>query len=516
MQRMKKDNSAAAPKREAVVRCETCDEPIDLSVRDRCEYCSATDDRDGPEDIYLGADPFSDLGNAERLEAASGRELLHAPGLGWLVYDGTRFAPDHAAAARRVHAVAKMIMAEADEAEEAGDEDRADRLRSWSASSQNRRSIENALAVATTIESMGAEASSFDRDGFLLNVRNGTLDLRTGVLAPHGPEDRLTKLAPVRYDPDATCPTWTRFLDRIFDANAGVIEFVQRAVGYTLTGDVREQVLFLLHGSGANGKSTFLEALGHALGDYGATTSADTLLATKNGRGIENDLARLRGSRFVATVEVGEGRRLDEERVKRMTGGDTLTARFLYKEHFEFSPTFKLWLGCNALPRVRGADHAIWRRIRLVPFEVTIPDSEQDKDLPQKLRAEASGILRWAVEGCLAWQRDGLTAPPEVTGATDVYRSDENIVARFVEEVCEIGAQHHATSADLYDRFCRWCDKAGEHAPSNREFGKRLAQFGSFVPYRSESARGWRGLRPRLDAAGAESSLFLKGRARPN
>jgi len=282
------------------------------------------------------------------------------------------------------------------------------------------------LEIAQSLKRFAVKADAFDQNPMLLNVLNGTFELKTGELRPHDQRDRITKICPVEYREDALCPTWLAFLDRIFNGNADLIGFVQRAIGYSLTGSTQEQCFLLLWGEGSNGKSTMLELLRDVLGDYADNASTDALMVS-SGRGTENDIAKLKGARLVTASESGEGRRLDEERVKRLTGGDTISARFLYREWFEYRPQFKLWLAVNNRPEVRGTDHAIWRRVRLIPFEVVIPDDDQDKELPAKLRAEAPGILRWAVEGCLAWQKEKLNPPKAITSATTEYRSEQNL-----------------------------------------------------------------------------------------
>ena len=249
----------------------------------------------------------------------------------------------------------------------------------------------------------------WDRDPMLLGVENGVLDLRIGQ--PIDPDRRhyISRNVATRYIADATAPLWCAFLDRIMDGDLAMIAFLQRAVGYSLTGSTREQCMFIAHGPGANGKSVFLHTLRELVGDYGRDCPAETLLA-KRDQAINNDVARLASARLVCAVETEDGKRFAESLVKALTGGDTITARFLHREFFEFVPQFKLWLATNHKPTIRGDDHAIWRRIRLIPFAVTIPEAEQDGDLGAKLAEERAGILKWAVEAASPGSATGCNA----------------------------------------------------------------------------------------------------------
>ncbi len=318
----------------------------------------------------------------------------------------------------------------------------------------------------------------FDRDDLLLNVENGTLDLQSLTLREHRREDRITKLAPVRLEPAATCTHWLAFLERIYGGDRELIEFVQRAAGYSLTGETGEQVLFLLHGSGANGKSTLLETLLAMLGDYARPTEFRTLLSRENSEAVRNDLAALCGLRMVTAVEVGRGKRLDEATVKQLTGGDTITARKLYQEFFDFRPRHKLWLAANVKPEIRGTDEAIWRRVLLIPHEVTIPPDERDRGLPSKLRDELPGILNWAIEGLRAWRANGLAPPERVRAATAEYREEMDILGDFIAAKCVLDAKAYAPTGALYTDYESWCRDNGEDAVKKRTFSILLKERG--------------------------------------
>jgi putative DNA primase/helicase len=260
------------------------------------------------------------------------------------------------------------------------------------------------------------------------------------------------------------------------DGNQDLIKFLQKAVGYSLTGSTREQVIFMFDGSGANGKSTFITLVLSLLGDYAQQTPTETLLRKQGG--IPNDIARLKGARFVAAVEAESGRQLAEVLIKQLTGGDRITARFLYKELFEFEPTFKLFLAVNHKPNIKGTDHAIWRRVHVIPFKVTIPPEERDRNLGEKLKAEHPGILRWAVEGCLLWQKEGLGVPESVTEATNDYRAEMDVIVDFIAECCEIDPTAKTKFSDLYRRYIEWSNENGQLNVSAPEFGQRLMEHG--------------------------------------
>jgi putative DNA primase/helicase len=331
-----------------------------------------------------------------------------------------------------------------------------------------------------------------NRDGMLLNCDNGTLELQTGKLREHRPQDFITKLCPVAYDPDARCETWLRFLADIFPSGDGakdagdgeLIGWLQRFLGYCLTGNVREQILPIFWGKGANGKSTLLNVLLEMLGtDYAIKAPTDLLMVKGDAHPTEK--ADLFGRRLVVCLETEEGRRLAEAMVKDLTGGDRIRARRMREDFWEFSPTHKVILCTNHKPRIRGTDHAMWRRIRLVPFTVTIPDARQDKQLPDKLRAEYPGILAWLVRGCLDWQRDGLGMSKAVRTATQGYRSEQDLLASFVDEYCFVDVGNPAVkckAGDFYRRFVAWCETSGESKgadiPSQRKVGEALSERG--------------------------------------
>lgn len=421
---------------------------------------------------------LTDLGNAQRLAHMHGEDIRYVYEWNrWLVFTGKRWEVDRCGhVERKAKTTVRSIDAEASMTE---DEDRRKALRRFANTSEAKNRIRAMMELARSEPEVPVTAEELDADLWLLNCANGTLDLRTGRLRDHRREDLLTKHAPVEYDPNAEAPAWEAFLERVLPS-AELRGFVQRAVGYSLTGDTRERVLFILHGMGRNGKSTILEAIREALGaedGYALKTPAETLMAKPAG-GIPNDVARLKGARFVSASETEKDRRLAESLVKEMTGNDTMSARFMRAEWFEFRPTHKVWLATNHKPEIKGNDPGIWDRIRLVPFNVRIPDDEIDRELPEKLKAELPGILAWAVRGCLDWQREGLGEPEEVRVATDAYRDEMDTLAAFIGDRCVVHPNAEVASSALYEAYQNWCEESGERAEKKRNFGTQLTDRG--------------------------------------
>ena len=446
-----------------------------------------------------GARPRSftrtETGNAERLIRRHGDDLRYCHAWGaWVVYDGRRWKRD--ATGEPMRRVKESVRSMYPEAAAIDNDDERKAAVSWAKHSEAAKVRANTLKLAESEPGVPLLPEQVDADPFLLNVLNGTVDLRTGQLHPHRREDLLTKLAPVAFHPDAECPAFLAFLERVVPDET-VRRFLQRAIGYSLTGDTSEQCLCFLHGRGANGKSTLLAILQEILGDY-ARQAAPELLTHKSRDRHPTELADLFGARLVTSVEVDEGKRLAETLVKQMTGGDWMKARFMRGDFFEWTPTHKLFLAANHRPVIRGTDYAIWRRIHLVPFEVTIPKEERDPQLPTKLLAEASGILAWAVRGCLEWQRGGLGVPKVVEDATAAYRAEQDVLADFLTECCILDPQASVTSKQLYKAYGEWCEQGGERPISKTAFGIRLTERG-FTQDRcgKDRARSWLGLRLR-------------------
>jgi putative DNA primase/helicase len=315
-----------------------------------------------------------------------------------------------------------------------------------------------------------------DPDPWALNCENGTVDLQTGQLREHDRADLITKLVPVAYDPEAEAPRFEKYLKEVLLQDR-VVGFVRRYAGYSLTGNTRERIFAILHGSGKNGKTTLVDLLQDVAGDYATTTDPETILAKRH-QGVGNDVAALKGARFVASAEVERGRALAESKIKALTGSDTISARFLYAEPFTFKPEFKLWLSTNNKPEVGGTDDAIWDRIRLIPFTERFDGDRQDPELPDKLREERPGVLAWMVRGCLEWQRDGLGEPEEVRDATEAYRAEMDVLADFIGDRCVEHPDAWCRFSDLFEEYEEWCRESGETAKSKRKFGAVLKDRG--------------------------------------
>lgn len=447
----------------------------------------------------------TDYGNAERLVDHHGHSLRYCHAWKqWLWWDGRRWQADATAAVERcAKDTVRRIYTEA--AAVTGDDDAAQELRKslskWAASSESAGRIRAMIDLAASEPGIPVTPDELDADPWLLNCQNGVLDLRTGELRPHDRALLLTKLAPVVYDPTATAPTWDAFLSRIMGSNPALIAFLRRAVGYSLTGDVSERVLFLLHGTGANGKSTLLEIIRALMGDYATRTPTETLMLQRGDSGPRNDIARLKGARFVSASESDDGRRLAESLVKDLTGGDTITARYLYSELFEYRPEFKLFLATNHKPEIRGTDPAIWDRLRLVPFGVRIPEGERDRHLAAKLRAELPGILAWAVRGCREWQAHGLQSPAEVTRATAQYRADMDDLAGWLAECCTVAPDATAYAQAAVESFNAY---TGQRITPKR-LARALTERG-FTSTRTMAGVRWQGF-GLLGASGSPASM---------
>jgi P4 family phage/plasmid primase-like protien len=429
-------------------------------------------DADGPE--HLDQQPYSDLGNARRLIAEHGQDLRHAPQFGhWLAWDGMRWATDVTGEAqRRGKAVVDGMLTQM--ATIADADDRKKLFGHWM-KSQSAPRLAAMVDVARTEPGVPVLVAQLDADPWQLNTTAGVVDLRDGQVHPAERRALVTKLAPTAPVAGSTCPTWVEFLDWAMQDDAELVEFIRRAVGYSLTGRVDEQVLFFLHGHGENGKSTFLNVLQAIMGDYAIAAEPDLLIAAQGDK-HSTGIADLVGRRVAVVQETEEGRRFAEATVKQLTGGDVIRARRMRQDFFEFRPTHKLWMAANHKPNVRGTDHAIWRRIRLIPFMASLAPGQKDERLLDKLLAESAGIMQWALDGCLAWQRDGLKPPASVIEATQEYRTEQDHVGRFIEDVCLLDVDQCVAARDLRKAYEAWCEENGERPWSAKAMGPQLVE----------------------------------------
>jgi len=438
---------------------------------------------------------LTDMGNARRMA------LLHQKNIRydhvsktWYLWDEGRWRQDDTGEKTQMAKfTVRAIYQEA--AKIIDDDDRRKSLVSHALKSESDNRIKAMLSLAQSEPGIPITQKQFDCDLWLLNCQNGTINLRTGILRRHERADYITKMVSVKYVPDAQSVLWDNFLRRALPDDE-VRAFVQRAAGYSLTGDVGEEVLFFLYGPPATGKTTFLRAIEGCLGDYAATTDFETLIVNKNRNGPRNDIARLAGRRFVSSVEVEDGRRLAESLINQLTGGEIVTARFMYQESFEFIPQFKLWLAANNQPRISGIDGAIWRRILQIPFDIQIPKEERDHQLKIRLHKpqETAAILNWLIEGCLAWQREGLSPPKAVLAATEDYRTTMDPLEEFITDYCLISPEMRVKNTDIWNAYQRWCASVGEKYPlGHKKFSQALFARG-FDQYREPHDRFWLGI----------------------
>jgi putative DNA primase/helicase len=376
----------------------------------------------------------------------------------------------------------------------------------WALKSEDARRINAMIELARSEPGIAIKPEDLDRDPWLFNCSNGTLDLRSGKLREHRRDDLLTKLCPTPYEPEATCPLWEKTLSTIFAENASLVDYLRRLCGYCLTGTTGEQILPIFWGEGSNGKSLVFEVVRFVLGTEYVGVGANELLGSGNGNYEPHPtyLADLFGRRLVTLAETREGGRLNEAQIKKLTGGDRIKARGMREDFWEFTPTHKIWLATNHKPDVRGTDHGIWRRLRLLPFTVRFwdPDKREtgpehlraDKGLPDKLKAEASGILAWMVRGCLEWQAGGLNEPEEVQIATSEYRGEQDVIAAFIRDRCQVDPEYECRAGDLYAAYRQWHEASGESGKpmSGRRFGEELPKKG--YPKKTSNGRWYEGI----------------------
>jgi putative DNA primase/helicase len=382
------------------------------------------------------------------------------------------------------------------QAEDIEDIDKRRKVAQWAIYSEHRLRLEAVVALAKNLKPISDNGKDWDTNPWLFAVRNGVINLKTGELQEGKREDQLTLHSDVEYDPDAKCPRWLQFLKEIFSENCELIDYIWRLTGYSLCGSTKEQLYMICYGKGANGKGRFLGTLRHVLGDYAYDAPFSTFELT-NRTSIPNDLAALERRRFVTSSETNEGTRLNEARIKALSGEDPCTARYLHHEFFTFMPVCKIWLAVNHKPRVQDDSYGFWRRVRLIPFERQFMGDADDKNLGKKLRNEAPGILNWLIEGCLEWQKRGLsTTPSVVNNATEAYQAESDPLGQFIEDCCIIEPNAVAKAGDLYKAYVNWAKEQGlseRERFTNNAFGRRMGD--KFTKSHVEHGKLYHGLR---------------------
>ncbi|MFN0135531.1 MAG: phage/plasmid primase, P4 family [Phycisphaerae bacterium] len=471
-----------------------------------------TESRDSGDGINLKfvAQQVTDMGNAARLVLRHGDSIRYShPHKKWYVWDGRRWQQDHRGKiVLRSKSVALSIF---DEAKAADSDERRKRLADWGVASQTRDRL-NAMATLAQPD-VAIEPSEMDRDPWAFNCLNGTIDLRTGLLRPHRREDLITKLAEVHFDPDAKAPLFAAFLERALGGDQELITFIQRLFGHCLTADVREQYLFVFHGEGGNGKNVLLDTISAIMGDYAAEAPPD-LVTTRRNPEHPTEIANLMGQRLVVASETEHGSELRTQLIKRLTGNAWLKARLMRKDFFQFERTHKLILVTNNRPVLREDTEAVWRRIRLVPFNVVVPLEERDPELLQKLKQESSGILAWMVRGCQDWIAHGLAAPHAVMAATSEYRSNSSGIQAFIEQHCVLDPNAWSSAESLCARYLSWCARNRFVPLQGKELGAALRSQRCTDKKRG-GVRGWFGIGLRSESLdGMDGMDGMDGRIR--
>ncbi len=426
---------------------------------------------------YPAADPdtllksLTDTGNAARFAARNKDRVRFVHGRGWVIWDETRWQQD---ATGQIMELAKEL-ARTIHKEAAGINDSAisAAVRKHAKASLQAPKLKAMLELAQSEPDLAAKSLQLDSHEMLFGVANGVINLKTGKLQAAERADMLTLHSNVIFDAEAQCPRFLAFIDQVTGGDRQLANYLQRVVGYALTGLTTEQCLFFLYGKGLNGKSTFLNVIKAVVGaDFAKQTPSETLMARRTSG--TNDIARLQNVRVVIANEVEDGSLLAESLVKQMTGGEAMTAKFHYAEYFEYQPKFKLFIAGNHKPTIRGRDDGIWRRIRLVPFVVTISPAQKDPYLQDKLVAELPGILNWAIKGCLDWQRNGLGEPGVVTDAVSSYREEMDVIGQWLGECCTVAANLESKAGDAYRSYKYWAEQNGYKPMAGGTFGRDL------------------------------------------
>jgi putative DNA primase/helicase len=416
----------------------------------------------------------TDLASAKKFIEYMGDDLKFNENLGWYAWDQGFWK---SGSALGVQEKAKEVTDALWKESETVSESERETYMKWAKKTQSRSAIENMIHLARSDKKVKVEMNEFDNNPILFNCLNGSVNLDTFELKEHDRNDLMTMKANVSFKSGTKCPKWLAFLDQIMDGDEDMIFFLQRAIGYTLTGHITEQKLFFCYGGGMNGKSVFLTVLQEIFGDYSKTIRANAIMDHKNDTQLDS-LSSIVGRRFIRASEIADTAKLNEALIKDITGGEMIPARLLYKEPFEFRPVGKLWLHGNHKPRISGSDFGIWRRILLIPFEVTIPEAERDQHLVEKLLEEREGIFQWAVIGYHTWQAEGLAPPKRVTDATKEYEKESDTLGEFMSQKIEQNEFAEIRAGDFYRSYQRWCEQNGHKAWSHTRLGLELKRRG--------------------------------------
>lgn len=433
---------------------------------------------------------MSDTGNAHRLHDKYGNMIRYSYNRKkWSYWSGKVWTIDDSGEIKKMaDAVLQDIKSEA--FNEADEDTQADKLK-WYTRSSSSKSKESMIKECQHLEGIPASPDAFDSYTDYLNCKNGIVNLRNGELMPHDSHFMMSKICFAEYDTSNTKPKlWLKFLDDITAGNKELQAYIQKCVGYSLSGSNREQCAYFLYGIGNNGKSTFLDTISDILGDYASNVQPESIMLKRFGNDTANsDIARLKSARFVTCEEPTEGVRLNEGLLKQLTGGSKITCRFLYGDEFEYTPEFKIWVATNHKPIIRGSDVGIWRRIKLIPFEVSIPKDKVDKELKYKLRKESAQILKWAVDGCIKWQKEGIQEPVCVLDAIKEYKTEMDLLATFVEQCIEINYNpgNHIMANDLFRLYSKWAKANNEYVMTSQKFFREITKK---LPDKTRSGKG--------------------------
>ena len=422
---------------------------------------------------------WDDTGRGQRLNDQFGDVFRYmATDKTWYFYNGSYWELDNG---RHIELAAEKVVnsikAENPDFSFATQQDQDKALREWNKFIKESRSHMSKVHMIEEFKKyVTIDHGVFDHDNMLLNTESGYVDLTNGELKDHDIKKMFSEQTASEYSDNIDCPMWKDFLEQIFNHDEDLIHYIQKAVGYSITGSTAEQVFFLLLGTGRNGKSVFINTIRNILGSYAKQMSVESIIVHNASGSANSDIARLENTRLVTSSEANEGSRLDESLVKQLTGGDRILARFLYGQEFEYDPKFKIWMATNHLPFIRGTDEGIWRRIKVIPFNVQIPANKVDKNLENKLKAEWTGILNWIVQGAIMWQVEGLKDPEVVQDASKQYRESMDPLEAFLNECCIAGGNYTIKARPLYNAYRDWARDSNEHLMSMTKFGKEMAK----------------------------------------